>query len=314
MGEADEGFDKGDEGASPLEDKGDEGASPLEDKGDAGASPVEDKGAAGEDPALIGGDNETSPKKFTGKGIIPIERHQAVLDKERTARAAAESRLAALEREVGDRGREREAQKAVAEMETRADELSAAYASALIEGNTEGAAKLQREMRKIDREIARMELSGENERRTAQMLENSRVEMVIARLEAEHPVFNPDSEQFDETIASFAISEQQRLMRSEGLTPSKALAKAAANVVARFVSPREGEGPRTGLGASQDRVKAAVSRNYDAARRQPPSMKGVGMDSDKLGSKALGNVAAMSADEFSTLPEATRARLRGDFL
>ena len=43
-------------------------------------------------------------------------------------------------------------------------------------------------------------------------------------------------------------------------------------------------------------------------------MKDVGLDSDKLGEKAMPNVAQMTLEEFNALPATTKARLRGDML
>jgi len=71
----------------------------------------------------------------------------------------------------------------------------------------------------------------------------------------------------------------------------------------------------TALSAAKgsDRAKQQVAKNLDTTKRQPASMKEVGEDSDTRGQRAADpDVADMSFEEFSALPDATKARLRGD--
>ena len=71
-----------------------------------------------------------------------------------------------------------------------------------------------------------------------------------------------------------------------------------------------------GLAAAKvpDRKAEQVKKNLEVQAKQPPSMKDVGLDSDKLGEKAMPNVAQMTLEEFNALPATTKARLRGDML
>ena len=64
-----------------------------------------------------------------------------------------------------------------------------------------------------------------------------------------------------------------------------------------------------------DRKAAAVDRALDASRKQPPSTTKVGADSDKYGVNTGGKVdyRKLSEAEREALPEATKARLRGDY-
>ena len=80
-----------------------------------------------------------------------------------------------------------------------------------------------KEIRAIDRQIMKVEQAGETEQKTAAVMEKERVDLAIAQLEAAHPELNPDSEEFDESLAAFVLSEQRRIVQSEGLSPSKAL-------------------------------------------------------------------------------------------
>ena len=64
-----------------------------------------------------------------------------------------------------------------------------------------------------------------------------------------------------------------------------------------------------------DRKEAAVAKNLDAANRQPASTKKAGADSDKHGQTAPTPEAdQMTYEEFSALPDSTKAKMRGDFV
>ncbi|MDR0362500.1 MAG: hypothetical protein LBJ46_07455 [Planctomycetota bacterium] len=260
-------------------------------------------------------DEDEREKRSDRRKVIPLDRHTAVLEKERAAREAAEARLAAAEQKLVGDSREAEVAKRLEGMEAQASELAKQHSHAVIEGDEEKASEIMRSIRKLDREIVRLEQSSETERQTAAVMEQSRVDIAIAKLEAEYPEFNTESPSFDESLTSFVISEQQRLIRAEGLSPSKALYKAADYVVRRFLMPdEEKEGAKRGLKAQGDRKKEAVERNLAAAKRQPASMKEAGANSDKKGKGGDPDPTRMTVEEFDALPEATRARLRGDFL
>ena len=74
-----------------------------------------------------------------------------------------------------------------------------------------------------------------------------------------------------------------------------------------------GKGLSAGKTAT-DRKEAQVAKNLDTQRRQSPSMKDAGMDSDKAGIKDKIDVSKLTPEEFAALPEATKAKLRGDVL
>ena len=260
------------------------------------------------------GDADVKPRDDKGR-FIPAYRAKEMVERERLAREAAELRLAEAEKRLQAGSVENEEAKRVAALTAKADELSASHAEALVDGDAKRAAEAMKQLRAVDRELARIELLTESTRQTQAALESDHVDLAIAHLEAEHPVLNPDSTEFDPSIANFVLAEQRRLV-GEGLTPSKALLKAGAEIVARFVAPKpEAGGEKKGLtNMAGDRKTEQVKKNLETAVQQPASLRGVGADSDKLGSKAGGDVSKMSEEEFDALPEATRARMRGDTL
>lgn len=101
------------------------------------------------------------------------------------------------------------------------------------------------------------------------------------------------------------------------MTPSKALIKAGSDIMKRFAPQKQGEPEpeKEGLKNESDRKQAQVSKNLDVTKRQPASMKDVGLDSDKLGATSTTpDVNQMTREEFDALPESTKARMRGDFV
>lgn len=253
--------------------------------------------------------------KFTGKGRIPVDRHKAVLEKEREARDAAERRAADLERQLAERNQNQQQNQQIDDMEAQIAAMKKVSRTALLDGDEDKADEIDRHIRVMERQIARAEAEGIASQRTAIALESERMELAIAQLEAAHPVLNPASEQFDETLVNFVLAEQQRLMKQDGLSASRAITRAATTVVERYGVRAETKDDPKGLNkAAEDRKAQQVAKNLDTQRRQPASTRDVGMDSDKIGEKALPAVGQMTSEEYAALPASTRAKLRGDML
>lgn len=261
---------------------------------------------------------EEKPRDDKGRfeAKIPKSRFDEAVNKERSAREAAEQRLAALEKQLAESTKQVEQSKQIGELEDKASVLSKQHAQLLVDGDVDQAAEVMKQIRSIDRQIAKAEMTTETQRATAATLESEKVDLAIAQLEAEHAVLNPDSDTFDPALANFVLSEQRRLMSEQGLPPSKALIKAGNDVVARFVAPKvDPEPEKKGLKNETDRKTEQVKKNLDADKRQPASLKDAGIDSDKAGqNKPTPDPRMLSQEEFDALPESTKAKMRGDFL
>lgn len=251
--------------------------------------------------------------KFSGKGI-PKERFDQAVNKERAAREAAEARVAALEAE---RSAATQQNQQVESLEARIVDLGAQYGAALLDGNTAKANELFHQIRHAERAIVKLETREESRATAVQTLESDRVDLTITKLEAENDVLNPKSEAYDESLVNYVIAEQDRLMKRERLTPSRALQKAAADILERYgrktIAPVD---EVQGLAKLQsDRKPAAVKKNLEAQKAQPSSMRDVGLDSDKAGqTSSVPDINRLSREEYAALPASTRARMRGDNL
>jgi hypothetical protein len=252
--------------------------------------------------------------RFTGKGVIPVERHKATLDKEREAREAAEQRAAELERRLQEASAQKEKVQRTEEIEAEIEGLETKYQELLLDGNTKEAGQIMRQIRHMEREIATAEAEARATQTTAQALESERMEVAIARLEANHPEFNTASESYDPDLVALVLAKQKAYI-SNGDSPSKAMIKAGEEVAKRFLGKSEDEEAKGLAKATQnDRQKQAVTKALETQKAQPASMKDAGADSDSRGAKGLPDVSAMSADEFAALPEATQARLMGNLV
>jgi hypothetical protein len=302
-------------------DRGDALDDPVEGEPDALAKTAAEEALAveeGEAGKTEGKGDPDEDRLRDDKGrFVPAYRAKEMVAKEREARESAERRLAELEKRLQQEGQGEKKPDRAAELEAQVEALLVKQSEYLADGDADRATTVQREIRALDRQIVLEETASESRRIAVATLESDRVDLVIARLEAEHSVLNAESPEFDPAIANFILAEQRRLV-GEGMAPSKALLKAGEDIIARFVTPGgEGAGePKKGLtNITAERRSEQVKKNLDTSTRQPGSLKSLGADSDKHGEKGgLPDVAKLSEEEFDALPESTKARMRGDSL
>lgn len=309
------GMDRGDAIVAPEPEPKDEPA-PKEE-------PVEEPELKDEEPA-----DEPEPEeepeepardekgKFTSKGI-PKARFDEAVGKERDAREAAERRAAELERQLKAQEKQQVQSVELAKLEEGIEALEQKHAELLLDGDTAGAAKVMKDIRMSERQIARAETEAVANQRTTQALEAERFDTAVARLEADYPALNPESEVYDADLVELVLAKQNTLMRTEGLSPSQAMLRAASQVADRFLKAEEPAKDEKGLAAAkaiEDRKQAQIKKNIDTMKRQPASMKESGIDSDKAGQTGLPDVSMMTAEEFNALPASTMAKLRGDYV
>ena len=151
-----------------------------------------------------------------------------------------------------------------------------------------------------------------------QAREEIRMELTIERIETEYPQLDEKSDTFDQDLTDDVLDKQRGYIERERLSPSQALLKAVKYVMSRAQPPAEKPEEKGGLSRADrgtERKEAAVAKNVDAANRQPASTKKAGADSDKHGQTAPTPEAdQMTYEEFSALPDSTKAKMRGDFV
>ncbi len=325
----DDGDDNGGGGDTTLLDRGDDIEPKVEPKTDEVDPEVEDEAKKLLEKKTDEGEQPRDPTgKFAKKerdvpDHVPKARFDDAVGKERAAREAAEARAAALEALVRKETRSDE----VAKAEEAIEGLEAKHTKLILDGEHEAAAKVMREIRHAERQIATFENEEKLTRATSQAVEQVRMDAAIARLESDHPVLNDESEEFDQDLVDLVLAEQMRLINEKRMSPSAALTAAGDKIMKKFsaVQPKakdkdedEEEAKPAGLNAAKDassRKADQVAKNLDTANNQPPKSSAAGKDSDKAGMKdSLPDLDKLTPEEFEALPASAKAKMRGDFV
>ena len=260
---------------------------------------------------------------------IPKSRFDEQVAKERERAEAAERRAAEAEARLNAQQPKEEKPDPVStkvdDLEARIEALQDKRDGFLVDGNTEKAAEVRREIRVLEKELREVErgaLRQEAEQIAARRMEAQTAEQlidtVVSKLESEFPVLNKESDDFDPRMVNFVLAEQQRLITELKLTPHEALQRAGKETMELFGHKPAGskvdreEKPETPAEKRQREARAKVA---DTVARQPASLKDAGLDSDKAGQGKVDlDVNKLTEAEFNALPAAELAKLRGDFV
>jgi hypothetical protein len=304
---------------------GEEPPAPAAEEPKVETPPAEEPPEPEEKPAAEEPPPRDEKGKFTKKDgdHIPKARFNEAVGKERDAREQAERRAEELEARLRqqEQAQQQQVQRSeqIAALDTQLDTLEAQRDALLLDGDKEKAAALNKQIRELNRVVARMEANEESGLLINATLERERMTATIARFEAERPDLNPKSQEFNKPLVEAILMSQQSLV-DNGMAPSAALV-AAVRKMDELVAAAKGSvtppASEEGLGkanVAEDRTKAAVEKALATQKAQPANSQTTGMDSDKAGLSALPDVSKMSFEEFNALPESTRARLRGDML
>lgn len=187
------------------------------------------------------------------------------------------------------------------------------YTVAVMQGDDDEAARIMKEIRLRERHIQMQEAERLSSRTMAQTKEQVLVEAAIEKLVASYPELDDRSDSYSQALTDDVLDWQGFYISQKGMTPSKALIEAARRVMDGGGSSRASLRDAQTGDRGADRKAAAVDRALDASRKQPPSTTKVGADSDKYGVNTKVDYKKLTEAEREALPEATRARLRGDY-
>lgn len=285
-----------------------------------------------EEPAR-GADGKFAKKERDDEEVrIPKSRFDEQVAKERERAESAERRLAEYEarlKAVEDKAKpvEQPVTSKIDELEEKALQLHKSRDTAIADGDLEKAAELLKEARKVDREISRLETETVASAKTAESdaarsaaTEVERIDAVVSELQSAYPVLKEDSEDYNARLVEIVLAEQTRLIADARMSPSQALAKAGKDIMEMFGHKPTGaekeEKPNTKAAETERRRLEALKSSVEASKKQPGSLKDVGMDSDKAGKDKPGEMDPnkLSYKEFNALPADVLARMRGDFV
>lgn len=325
MAPADDGSNAGGGGSA---DRGDDFT--PSDAGDTGAAAADNDTQLEDDVKLATGEKENTeeddsqPRDAAGKfskkdraeASIPKARFDEAVRKEREAREVAERQLEEIRRQQAQVSRGVD----ISKLEGQVKELRAAERKALVSGDDQKAAELSEQADRLNRQIAIEQASDMSARAKEQAREEIRWDLTIESIEAKYPELDEKSDSFDQELTDDVVDKMNGYVERERLPRSQALVKAVQYIMNRraAAAPADDKGASKGLdrgSPAKDRKEAAVAKNIDASKRQPASTKQVGADSDKHGqTKDVPEADAMTYEEFSALPDATKAKMRGDYV
>ena len=322
-------------------------ASP-EDRGDnipEVAAPAQAQAPKAEEPPKVGEVKaEDPPRDESGKFAkkerqadpdtdvrIPKSRFDEQVAKERDRAEAAERRAAELEARLNAQQPKEEKPDPVStkvdDLEARIDALQDKRDGFLVDGDTEKAAEVRREIRALEKELREVErgtLHQEAEQIATRRMEaqtaEQRIDTVVSKLESEFPVLNKASDDFDPRMVNFVLAEQHRLITELKLTPHEALQRAGKETMELFGhkpagSKADDTKEEKAETPAEKRQREARAKVADTVARQPASLKDAGLDSDKAGQGKVDlDVNKLTEAEFNALPAAELAKLRGDFV
>ena len=190
------------------------------------------------------------------------------------------------------------------------------YQNLLLDGESDKAAALRAEIRRAERAQIEYELSQKMQQTVSQNQQATALQQAAAELEANFPVFDQSSDQYNAEFTQEVIDLRDAFI-VKGDNAVAALSKAAKFVIREYGLDAEMPSLASDNAPKQRQVdevakkRAEVTRKLKAAESQPPELPG---ESSANRGERMIDVNSMSEDEFNALPEATLKRLRGDIL
>jgi hypothetical protein len=195
------------------------------------------------------------------------------------------------------------------------DSKEVEYQNMVLDGETEKAVALRREIRKAERAQLEFEMRQEMNQTVSQDRQMTALQNAAAAMEEAYPVFDSNSDVFDQEITNEVVDLRDAFML-KGYDAVDALSKAVKYVVKDHDLDQAQESVPSLAGKAQKtdelaRKRAQVSKKLRAAEAQPPELPGE--SSSNHGDKGF-DLSSMTEEEFAALPEATLRRIRGDII
>lgn len=189
------------------------------------------------------------------------------------------------------------------------------YQNMVLDGESEKAVALRREIRKAEKAELEYEMRQEMSQTVQQDRQMTALQQAATAMEDAYPEFNRNSESFNQELTDEVVELRDAFI-IKGYEAVDALSKAVNFVVKdnALDAPATESSALAAKAKSVDEMakkRAQVSKKLKAAEAQPPELPGE--SASRGDSKGL-DLSTMTEDEFNALPEATLRRLRGDIL
>lgn len=303
------GGDRGDD-FTPTDDTDSGKADADEGKEGEEAGGKENEEAEGKE-----GEAEDKPKEK----VIPKARFDEAQKKAREREAALTKRLEELEARSNETAKSAK----VSDLEKQIDELDDKIDAAIADGNKAEAKQLRAQQRKAERELQNANAARYAVEAQAIAVERVKFDALIDKLEAEHPILNPEHEDFDEEFVAEML-ELKAAYEARGLSSTEAVKKAIKLMKPPKAAEAKKDEPKAGeetleekearaAALAEERRAAAAKKAAEASGKQPPNLKDAGKNADKAGGAVDAKaIMKMSDAEFDKLTPEQLKKMRGD--
>ena len=222
------------------------------------------------------------------------------MDEEIARRRQLEDRLAKLEESAKP--------EVAPEPEFDFDGKEAEYMDAVLDGETDKAQKVRKEIRSAERDSMAKELRGEIHNTTNVTKQQLDLDVAVSDMMASYPVLDSNSDQADTDLIADA-NELMGMYADKGMAQADALRKAVrmtlASSMPELLQPKAVETKPAAKKRETD-----VNAKLEAANKQPAKLAG---ESAATRDNDVVNISTMTDSDFEKLSEAQMHRLRGDF-
>jgi len=194
------------------------------------------------------------------------------------------------------------------------DKKEMEYMELVNDGEYDKANTVRKEIRAAERAEIQAETTAANQDSTARVSEQVDFTNKITELSDEFDAFNPQHKSYDQGLVDEAVARRDMFI-DRGMTMADALDKGAREVAKLFDVESKYERMADEEIAKQEaakkpaKKKADVKKKVSQAAKQPAKM-----DEGSAINEGEKNALNMDDAEFDSLPESTKARMRGDIL
>jgi len=239
---------------------------------------------------------EVAAKSDEKSHMVPKSR----MDEEIARRRQLEDRLAKLE--------ERSKPEEAPEPEFDFDGKEAEYMDAVLDGETDKAQKVRKEIRSAERDSMAKELRKDIHNTTNVTKQQLDLDVAVSDMMASYPVLDSNSDQADADMIADA-NELMGMYAERGMAQADALRKAVrmtlASSMPELLQPKAVESKPTAKKRTTD-----VKQKLEAANKQPAKLAG---ESAATRGNDVVDISTMTDADFDKLSDAQMKRLRGDF-
>jgi hypothetical protein len=241
-------------------------------------------------------EEEEAPKADEKAHMVPKSR----MDEEIARRRQLEERLAKLE--------EGALPVEAPEPEFDFDSKEMEYMEAVLDGETDKAKAVRKEIRDAERESMAKELRQDIHNTTNVTKQQLDLDIAVADMVASYPVLDTSSDAADQTLIAEA-NELMGMYSNTGMAQADALRKAVRMTLASNMPELLQPKAVTSKPAAKKRT-TDVNAKLEAANKQPAKLAG---ESATTRGEDIVNISTMTDSDFDKLSDAQIKRARGDF-